>query len=502
MKKTMLLSRKTNCLLGLLYVFCFSGCLGSMDNKHKQPVVFDKEALPVVVLGGGIAGLTAAIYLAQANIPALVIEGQKEGGALSQSHSVRNWPGEYNAAGCEIFQKIKNHAIVCGAQIMQARVTSINVRQMPLVFEIDRLDDGQKTTIKAASCVVAMGTEPIFLNIPGERGDDGYWGRGISNCAICDGFFFRDKRVAVIGGGDSAVEEASYLADLAAEVTLLMREDGFHANDIKECERLMARPNVKAFFNTDMKAIKGDGEKVTGVQLLDTKINEQRELPIDGIFLAIGSRPNTDLFTGQVELDNRGFVVLKDYQAASVPGIFAAGDVSDPNFSQAITAAGGGCRAALQVKKYLESVGYKGVLAKKQSTNQRVMVAPEVHDVIEIENEQMFKDVIINSTLPVFLDVFATWCLPCQRMMPIVEKLAKEFEGKVVFAKINVAKKVMNIERIMPMINGKAVYSIPAFIFVKNGKEIKRIEGSCDYEALKKAIETTSAVSHNFAFVS
>ncbi len=507
--------RNIRVFLSLLLVVCLSGCLRSTDEVNKQSVVFDKETLPVVVLGGGVAGLTAAIYLAQANIPVLVIEGQKPGGALSQSHGVRNWPGQYDVPGAEIVQKIKNHAIACGANVMQARVTAVNVHRVPLTFEIDPLADGQKTTIKAASCIIAMGTEPNFLNVPGEQGDGGYWGRGVSNCAVCDGFFFKGKKVVVVGGGDAAFEEASYLADLAAEVILLIRKDTFRANDIKARDRLLAKSNVTVLFNNYIKEIKGNGKKVTGVQLQDTKTNEQREMLVDGIFLAIGSRPNTDLFKEQIELDARGFVVLKDHQAASVPGVFAAGDVSDPHFVQAVTAAGDGCRAALQVKKYLEAIEYNVLpvpekIAEKstpvavKTTDQQPVprqVVSTVHGMIEIENEQMFKDIIVASRQPVLLDMFAAWCLPCQRMMPIVEKLAKEFDGKIVFAKLNVSNKNMNIEKLTPLIHGKAVYSVPTFIFIKNGKEVKRIEGSRDYEVLKKALTTTFEDSRNFAFV-
>lgn len=343
----------------VLLLSFLSGCSQSKNPENKQERVvshnitqkiISRDVMPVVVLGGGIAGLTSAIYLAQANIPVLVIEGPKPGGALSQSHAVRNWPGAYNEPGLNIVQKIKDHAIACGAQVLQARVTAVNVRQSPFTFELDSMEDGQKTTIKAKACIVAMGTEPNFLNVPGERGDNGYWGRGVSNCATCDGFFFKGKRVAVVGGGDSAVEEASYLADLAQHVTVIVRKDAFRAKDISALDRLLARKNVAVLFNSQIKEIKGDGTKVTGVILN----REDGVTKVDGIFLGIGSRPNTKLFEGQVELSEHGFMVLKDYQATSVPGLFAAGDIADPHFVQAITAAGDGCRAALQAKKYLE----------------------------------------------------------------------------------------------------------------------------------------------------
>ncbi len=488
-----------NVLTGALCLLFFIGCLRSTDEtvKPQSQVAFDRETHPVVVLGGGVAGLTAAIYLTQANIPVVVIEGPKPGGALSQSHAVRNWPGEYQVPGAEILKKIKDHALACGARILQARVTAVDVRQRPFTFELEQIMEGKKTTLKAASCIVAMGTEPNFLGVPGERGDEGYWGRGVSNCAVCDGFFFKGKRVVVVGGGDAAVEEASYLADLAAEVTVLIRKDVFRAKDVKARERLVARPNVKVLFNTQIKEIKGDGKKVTAVALT-SKSAELRDMPVDGVFLAIGSRPNTDLFNGQVELNAQGFMILKNHQETSVPGVFAAGDVCDPLFVQAITAAGDGCRAALQVKKNLESIGWE---RSEQPVESQKLVAAIPRGLVEIGSEQQFKAVVVESQAPVFLDMYATWCLPCQRMMPIVDKLAKEFEGKVIFAKLNVAKKSMDLEKLMPMIQGKAVYSVPTFILINNGKEIKRIEGSRDYDILKKIITVAQEGTNHLAFV-
>lgn len=498
------LSQKVFFRGGVLCAVLLSGCLRSTDEVRQSSVTFDQDTLPVVVLGGGVAGLTAAIYLAQANIPTVVIEGPKPGGALSQSQGVRNWPGQYNVSGAEIVQSIKKHALTCGVQILRARVDAVDVRRTPFTFTLEPMVEGEKKTIKAASCIIAVGTEPNFLDIPGERGDGGYWGRGVSNCAVCDGFFFKGKQVMVVGGGDAAVEEASYLANLASTVTLAIRKDNFRAKDVKARDRLAARPNVKILFNTSIKEVTGDGKKVTGVRIENNKTREQQALPIDGVFLAIGSRPNTDLFRGQLNLDERGFIVLKQHQAASVPGVFAAGDVSDPYFVQAVTAAGDGCRAALQVKKYLDGIGYdKGSEPQKLTpkSERDGLLGDIPRGIVEIEREQQFKTAVVGAQYPVFLDMYASWCFPCQRMMPIVEKLAKTFEGKIIFAKLNVANKAMDLERLMPMIHGKAVYSVPTFIFIKDGKEVKRIESSRDYEALKKTIEATFGDTQNFAFV-
>ncbi len=485
-------------LLIVLYTIYLPGCLHSTDSKQRSQPQFDANTVPVVILGGGIAGLTAAIYLTQANIPTIVIEGPKPGGALSQSHGVRNWPGEYDVPGTEIVSKIKNHAIICGAQILQARVLSVDIKNYPFTFEIEHFVEGKKTTINAASCLVAMGTEPNFLNIPGERGDNGYWGRGVSNCAICDGFFFKDKKVIVVGGGDSAVEEASYLADIAKEVFILVRKDSFRAKDIKARDNLTNKKNVTVLFNTSVKEIKGDGAKITDVILINNKNNTPSNLRIDGVFLAIGSQPNTSLFKNQLNLDSQGFIRLNEHQATSVDGVFAAGDIADHQFVQAITAAGDGCRAALQIKRYIETIKYQ---INKTIDNESLKTNSEnTKEVIEINSEQSFKDLVITSNKLVIIDMFAPMCLPCKRMLPIIEKLAKEFVNEISFVKINVANKEIDIDRLATMIHGKSVYSVPTIIFVKNGKEIKRIEGSCDYETLKNTTESALTNSKNLAF--
>lgn len=485
----------------------FSGCLQSTNQKRGDvnPASITSEALasdsivPVVVLGGGVAGLTAAIYLAQANIPTLVIEGPKPGGALSQSHAVRNWPGAYNESGLDIVQKIKNHALVCGAKIIQGHVTAVNLRSIPLVFEVDSLVDGKPMSIKAVSCIVAMGAEPNFLNIPGERGADGYWGRGVSNCAVCDGFFFKGKRVIVVGGGDSAVEEAHYLADIAQSVTVVVRKGAFRAKDIRALDRLLARKNITVRYNAQLEEIKGDGSRVTEIRLQKQGAGriEHETIKADGVFLAIGSHPNTDLFKGQIPLDERGFIILQDHQSTGVPGVFAAGDIADPFFVQAITAAGDGCRAALQVKRYLESTESVLTSSLPQKISERCVRA----GVVEIEREEEFKELVQQSKKPVFLDLYANWCFPCKRMVKIVEKLANDFADQVSFVKLDVQKESLDTEKLLASIHGRAVYSVPTFILVKNGREVRRIDGSRDYEILKKIIETMLEDQKNLALV-
>ena len=339
-------------MLGALH--SIPGCLSSEkigSILHIKNINFDDQPIPVIVLGGGVAGLTAALYMAQANIPCIVIEGSKPGGALAQSHSVRNWPGKADASGAQIVSEIKDQVIANNVSLLAEEVVAADFSSWPYSIKTQKLFDGQVIERKVLSCIIAMGAEPNFLGIPGESGDNGYWGRGVSNCAVCEGSLYKDKTVVVVGGGDAAIVEAGYLANIAKEVHLLIRKDIFRTKDIKARDRALHKANVKVHFNTQAKEILGDGNKITEVVVENNKTHERKVLDVDGFFLAIGSQPKTSVFRNQLELDQRGFIVLKKHQTASKPGVFAAGDVSDPLFVQAITSAGQGCMAPLQANK-------------------------------------------------------------------------------------------------------------------------------------------------------
>lgn len=347
--------------LGCLF-FLLGGCSSSheaINNARNQKITWDKETLPVVIVGGGVAGLMAAVYLTQAAIPTVVLEGQKPGGALAQSHSVRNWPGICDAPGAQLVESLKEQAIKGGAQVLAAMATAFNFDQVPFTIEVESLVNGSHhQTLKTLSCIIAMGREPNYLGVLGERGDHGYWGRGVSDCAVCDGRLYKNLDVVVIGGGDAAVQETEYLAGIAKKVTLLVRKDAFRAKDIKARDAVLAKPNVKVLFNVDVKEIQGDGVQVTDVVIHNNKTKINSVLPTAGVFLAIGARPNTALLKGKIELDEHGYVVLKEGRETSVPGVYAAGDIAESGFAQAVSAFDAGARAANQVKKRLDALGY------------------------------------------------------------------------------------------------------------------------------------------------
>jgi thioredoxin reductase (NADPH) len=494
----------------------FTGCLGDRVPAAEYSLAgieFNDDTVPVVILGGGIAGLTAAYYCAQARIPCLVVEGSKPGGALSQSHAVRNWPGVLSAPGADIAGSIRQQALHWGVRIVQERVTSIDCKQWPRVIETqDVVDATKKRTIHALAIIVAMGTEPNFLGVPGEWGADGYWGRGVTNCAVCEGSLCKGKEVVVVGGGDAAITEADYLSGIATKVTILVRKDSFNkAKDTAGRDAVLARPNVTVLFNTEVKRMHGDGKKLTHLTLLNNKTGQESTFNTEALFLAIGSKPNTAMFKGQLELDEHGFIVCKQCQETSVKGVYAAGDIADRDgFMQAITAAGDAAKSALQAIRFLKKIGYqvtaaapeeksvsKPVTVPESEGNDRVVAKPVVkpqeksaaHAVYEIKTMGDFESVVLKSSTPVVIDLFATWCMPCQRMLPIVDKLATEMAGRITFAKINVDTASLDLDQILSKLGSDSVQGVPTFLFIKGGKEVGRVVGGRGEAQFKNEIE-------------
>ncbi|MBZ0170063.1 thioredoxin reductase [Candidatus Methylomirabilis lanthanidiphila] len=303
----------------------------------------------VIILGSGPAGLTAALYTARANLHPLVIEGNETGGQLVLTTLVENYPGFSDGLmGPELISRMRQQAERFGARFVKGDATAADVSRNPFTLTVD--NDVHKTK----ALIVATGASANMLGLESERK---LLGHGVSTCATCDGFFFRDQKVAIVGGGDSAVEEALFLTKFAAKVTLIHRRDKLRASKIMQ-ERIFANPKIEILWNRTVADILDVSQgKVTGIATRVDGSTSLETLACDGVFVAIGHSPNTKLFAGQLEMDERGYIVTHNGTLTSVPGVYAAGDVQDHVYKQAITAAGSGCMAALDVERYLENHG-------------------------------------------------------------------------------------------------------------------------------------------------
>ena len=302
----------------------------------------------VIIIGSGPAGLTAALYTARANLKPLVIEGIESGGQLMLTTAVENFPGFRDGImGPELMAEMRAQAERFGAEIVAGDVTKVEMGASPFVVRV-----GEQAH-EARSLIVSTGASARLLGLPSERA---LMGHGVSTCATCDGYFFRDKPIVVVGGGDSALEEAIFLTKFASQVTVLHRRDRLRASKIMQ-DKAFANPKITFEWNTELAEVK-DVEQgvVTGVVLRNRDTGAVEELAVDGVFIAIGHTPNTRLFEGQIELNANGYIVAGNGTRTSVPGVFACGDVQDHVYRQAITAAGTGCMAAIDAERYLESL--------------------------------------------------------------------------------------------------------------------------------------------------
>lgn len=300
-----------------------------------------------VVVGTGPAGYTAAIYLARADMEPLVIEGPEPGGQLTLTSAVENYPGFSDGVmGPELMDQMKAQAKTFGAKFEHGLVKDVDFSERPFTLQVDSLGE-----IKAEGVIIATGASAKMLGVPGESEN---MGKGVSTCATCDGFFFRDKKVVVIGGGDSAMEEATFLTKFASEVTIIHRREELRASKIMQ-KRAKDNEKIKWKFNTEMKEVLAENGKVHAVRLVNNQTGEEETLETDGVFVAIGHEPNTSFLQGHLDMDDTGYLNVKPGTTeTNVPGVFASGDVQDYTYRQAVTAAGSGCMAAMDLQRFLE----------------------------------------------------------------------------------------------------------------------------------------------------
>ncbi|QQG43002.1 MAG: thioredoxin-disulfide reductase [Candidatus Daviesbacteria bacterium] len=300
----------------------------------------------LVIVGSGPAGLTAAVYASRGNLNPVIVAGREAGGQLMLTTEVDDFPGfPEGIQGPALMEQMRRQAERFGARFVSEDVKSVDFQQMPFTIKTETQE------IKTQTVILATGASAMWLGLPSEQR---LIGRGVSSCAVCDGPFFKDKKVIVIGGGDTAMKDAQYLSKLCSQVTVVVRGEALRAQEALQ-ELLKNRSNVNFIFNTIVEEVLGQ-EKVEGVRLKNTRTEESSEMPIDGVFVAIGHKPNTDFLKGQLDLDEKGYIIVKDETKTSVEGVFVAGDVADYKYRQAVTAAGAGCKATLDAEDYLDNL--------------------------------------------------------------------------------------------------------------------------------------------------
>jgi thioredoxin reductase (NADPH) len=306
----------------------------------------DREEVKVLIIGSGPAGYTAAIYAARAGLKPVLYTGGQPGGQLTTTNDVENFPGYPEGInGPQMMMDLQKQAERFGTEVNYGLVTSVDFSGYPLKVTVD-----EKNEVLAGSVIIATGATAKYLGIPSE---EKYNNRGVSACAVCDGYFYRGKEVAVVGAGDSAAEEATYLANLCTKVHLIVRRDEMRASKIMQ-QRVMKTPNIEIHWNTETDEILGNEKGVSGVRLLNNKSGEKSEIQVEGFFLAIGHKPNTEIFKDFIDMDETGYIqVVPGTSKTNVEGVFAVGDAADRVYRQAITAAGTGCMGALDAEKFL-----------------------------------------------------------------------------------------------------------------------------------------------------
>jgi len=300
----------------------------------------------LVIIGSGPAGYTAAIYTSRAQLSPVMITGKESGGQLMGTTEVENFPGfPEGILGPELMEKMKKQAERFGTRFVADDVVFVDLSARPFIVKT------AAESFETDAFIISTGASAKWLNVTGETQ---YKGRGVSSCATCDGFFFRGKDVAVVGGGDAAAEEAHYLKKFAKKIVMLVRSDVMKASKIIQ-DRIINDPQISILWNTEVKEVLGNGKIVTGLRIVNNKTQEEKKLDVQGLFVAIGHKPNTDLFQGKLELNVSGYIITKPFTTeTSVDGVFACGDVADSKYRQAVSAAGTGCMAAIDAERYLE----------------------------------------------------------------------------------------------------------------------------------------------------
>lgn len=442
----------------------------------------------VVIIGSGPAGYTAAIYAARANLKPFMFEGFQvgglPGGQLMTTTEVENYPGFPDGiTGPELMNAMKAQAVRWGAELVTEDVTSVDLSQRPFVVR------SEEREVQAHTLIIATGATAKRLNLPSE---EQYWNRGISACAICDGAtpIFRDVELAVIGGGDSAAEESVYLTKYGSHVHLLVRRDRLRASKAMQ-DRVLRNPKITVHWNTEAIDVVGDGSLMTGLKVRNNVTQGETELPARGLFYAIGHTPNTRLFQGQLDLDEVGYIVTNHDVKTSVEGVFAAGDVQDHEYRQAVTAAGTGCMAALLAERWLSE---RDLIQEFHQTDASDAAAddshkPEYQQAAEFdlsrtrhEGGYALRKLYHESDRLIVVKYASPTCGPCHTLKPMLEKLINEFEGKIHYVEID-------IEADPDIAESAGITGTPTVQFFKDKGLVKQMMGVKQKSQYRQVIE-------------
>jgi thioredoxin reductase (NADPH) len=300
----------------------------------------------IIIIGSGPAGLTAGIYTSRANLKPLIIDGKTPGGQLMGTSLVENWPGNKSILGPTLMMNMRDHAKHFGCRFLMEEIVKVDFSQKPFTLWTNRNKE-----LKSHAIIITTGAIPNRLNVPGESE---YWGKGVTTCAVCDGAFYPDKKVVIVGGGDTAMEDASFMTKFTDKITIIQIEDKLTASHAMQ-QKVLNHPSIKIIYNSTVTEFKGDGTHVNEIIVTNKKTNQSEPMQVDGVFLAIGLRPSTEPFKGHIKLNKWGYIEVTDHTKTSVEGVFAAGDAQDYRYRQAITSAGSGCMAALDAERYLHT---------------------------------------------------------------------------------------------------------------------------------------------------
>lgn len=452
----------------ILTFISISGCFFKKDDSVHLDLTEAlklENVVPVAIIGSGPSGLSAALYVARAGMKAFVFGGPTPCGQLTQTTFIENWPGREKVLGADLMNDVKHQAEFFGACIINDTITSADFSKWPFTM---KTEEGRE--FKAMSVILATGAHPKYLSVPGEKK---FWGKGVTTCAVCDAPFFVGKNVVIVGGGDSAAEQVFELGPYVKKITLLVRGQSMRAAKLMQT-RLLAYDNVEIEFNKQIKGIYGNDSGVTAIDVYDSQTHVVENRLIDGVFLAIGHTPNTEVFKKDLEVDDLGYLVMQGRsQQTSKKGIFAAGEVQDRTYRQAAVASGEGIKAALDATSFLYELGFNNKIGQVLENNFFENFSDERIELQEINLLSDFNQHVLRKQGLVVIDFYTKTCPGCIRMLPSLESLGHHLKDKITILKCNVNNSI-EIMRELKWHRGLHVRNVPAIFIFKDGKFIAR----------------------------